>query len=135
MAKTGMGKIVGKLLKMGKEQLGDLKEKAKVEAKRKANELIQEIKDRLPTKEEIKDRIIEEIKTRGKPIACSIKSQNLTEKAYNKFKKISDTVNTKSAGMQLAILSIITKSDFGTCLRHFINPPFRSFTLQASQYS
>ena len=51
--KTGMGKAIGKLIAMAKKEAGNLKEQAKVAAKQKINELEDEIREKLPTKEEI----------------------------------------------------------------------------------
>ena len=110
MGKTGMGKAVGKLIGMAKKEMGNLKEQAKAAAKQKINELEDEIRERLPTKEEIQDMILHEIETRGKPIACSIANQKRIEKAYNDFKDLTGKLDTKSLAVSGTINNIINKS-------------------------
>tara|TARA_Y100001963_G_C6775599_1_gene447174 strand:+ start:1677 stop:2639 length:963 start_codon:yes stop_codon:yes gene_type:complete len=104
---AGASKTIGKLQKTAKSKYADLKEKAKEELKLRADDLEKEIKERLPTEEEIKARFIEEIKTRGTPIACSLKAQDLAEKAYNKFKNLTGMINDKSEGVKGFIMGII----------------------------
>ena len=108
--KTGMGKAIGKLIAMAKKEAGNLKEQAKVAAKQKINELEDEIREKLPTKEEIQDRILHEIETQGKPIACSLRNQNLMEQAYNKFKDLTGKLDTKALATSVALNAIINKS-------------------------
>ena len=108
--KTGMGKAIGKLIAMAKKEAGNLKEQAKVAAKQKINELEDEIREKLPTKEEIQDRILHEIETRGKPVACSLRNQNLMEQAYNKFKDLTGKLDTKALAASVALNAIINKS-------------------------
>ena len=105
---AGASKTIGKLQKTAKSKYADLKEKAKEELKARKKELEAEVRSRLPTEEEIKARFIEEVKTRGIPIACSLKAQDLTEEAYFKFKDFTDLLNTKAEGIQGKVASIIT---------------------------
>ncbi len=100
-------KTIAKLQKTAKSKYAELKEKAKEELKARKHELEAEVRSRLPTEEEIKARFIEEIQTRGIPIACSLKAQDLAEKAYFKFKDFTGLLNTKAGGIQGKVASII----------------------------
>jgi len=104
---AGASKTIGKLQKTAKSKFVDLKEKAKENLPTIKNQLIEEVKTRIPTEDEIKARFLEEVQTRGKPIACSIKSQKLAENTYNQFKNITGILNTKAGGIQNMIQSII----------------------------
>lgn len=100
-------KTIAKLQKTAKSKYADLKEKAKEELKARKNELEAEVRRQLPTEEEIKARFIEEVKTRGIPIACSLQAQKLTEKTYNKFKEFTGILDTKAGGIRGKVASII----------------------------
>ena len=109
--KTSAGKLIGKLVASAKRESGNLKQKAKEMAKQKVDELEREIRARIPTEPEIKDMILEEAKTRGKPIACSVKAQKTIENIYNEFKRITDFANTKTLAVSGAITALISNSE------------------------
>tara|TARA_Y100000592_G_scaffold7472_1_gene10597 strand:- start:1965 stop:3020 length:1056 start_codon:yes stop_codon:yes gene_type:complete len=109
--KTSAGKLIGKLVASAKREAGNLKQRAKELSKQKADELEREIRARIPTEPEIKDMILEEAKTRGKPIACSIKAQKTIENIYNEFKRITDFANTKTLAVSGAITALISSSE------------------------
>ncbi len=108
--KTSAGKLIGKLIASAKKESGNLKLKAKELAKQKIDELETEIRNRIPTEDEVKDAILEEAKTRGKPIACSRKAQSTIENIYNEFKRITDFANTKTLAVSGAITGLLTNS-------------------------
>ena len=108
---TSAGKLIGKLVASAKRESGNLKQKAKEMAKQKVDELEREIRARIPTEPEIKDMILEEAKTRGKPIACSVKAQKTIENIYNEFKRITDFANTKTLAVSGAITALISNSE------------------------
>ena len=63
--RTGAGKIIAKMMALAKENAGDIKEMAKEEGKKKAREIYEEIKAKLPTEEEIKDFFVFSVIVKG----------------------------------------------------------------------
>ena len=90
-------------------------EKIKPLLKEEGNKKINEIQSKIPTEANIKQRMMDEIDSRGPELVCSIETRNRVDFIYNRLKSITANLQNRISQSKDKLLKLqerLTKIDF-----------------------